>query len=138
MDGNLGEPELDMIEARENAIDTHLNEGNLQGLRNMIILDSGATEHTFCNDVFLWNIEASSHALDLHTNVESRAITRIGRFGDYDGDIWCDPDGIANVISLSRLTNEGYRVYVDTNDDDVIFVYNVVSQTIEKVFCEKL
>ena len=109
---------------RPEAIDTHLNGRDLQGLSSMIILDSGATEHTFCNDQFLWNIEESAHALDLHTNVGSRSITSTGRFGDYDGDIWYDPRGIANVISLSKLTSEGYRVYMDTDDDDAIFVYS--------------
>ena len=38
-------------------IDAHLNTRDLQGLRNVIILDSGATEHTFCNPGFLQNIE---------------------------------------------------------------------------------
>ena len=106
------------------AINAHLNGRDLQGLRNVIILNSGATEHTFCNGEFLRNIETSSQALDLHTNVGSRSITQIGRFGNYEGDVWYDPDGIANVISLSRLTGEGYQVYMDTDDDDAIFVYS--------------
>ena len=93
---NAGEP--DMVDERSNAINTHLNGRDLQGLRNMVILDSEATEHTFYNNDFLWNVEPIPHVLDLHTNVGSRAITRIGRFLEYDGDMWYDPDGIVTEL----------------------------------------
>ena len=41
------------------------------------------------------------------------------------GDVPFSKEGIANLLSMAKLVDNGFRIYMDTNVDDAIYVYTL-------------
>ena len=102
--------------------------------RSWICVDSGATQHVFCNKDFINGLTTdTTSVLHIHCNAGKSTTQRYGTgFGVLQkaGRIWYQPDGIANVLSLSELR----KVY-DIKLEDRGFI--LTSSGIELVFKER-
>ena len=71
----------------------------------IILLDSGSTHHVFCDASLLTNIREESKPLTMTTNAGSFACNASGIFPGL-GRVWLNPDGIVNVMSISKLSKD--------------------------------
>ena len=92
-------------------------------LYTRVILDSGATDSTFCNANFLGEIHPANNPLHMCTNAGSRMIHEEGQCGNFMFDAYYDPNGVANVLSLNQLILEGYTVTMDSDELNEFIVH---------------
>ncbi|KAI2499082.1 Reverse transcriptase (RNA-dependent DNA polymerase) [Fragilaria crotonensis] len=87
-----------------------------------ILLDNQSTVDVFCNKKMLTNIREHTNAMDIHCNAGITSTKWIGELKGY-GTVWYNPNGIANILSLSRVKERGYRVTFDTSDGNAFHVH---------------
>jgi hypothetical protein len=87
-----------------------------------ILLDNQSTVDVFRNASLLTNIRKSDQHMDIHCNAGVATTNMIGDLPGY-GTVWYHPKGIANILSLSRMTSRGYRVVYDSADGAQFTVY---------------
>jgi hypothetical protein len=80
--------------------------------KTWILLDNQSTVDVFCNSKLLRNIRKSTKTMNIKCNA---GITRTNLVGDLPGygEVWFNKDGIANILSLSRLEKK-YRITYDS------------------------
>jgi Reverse transcriptase (RNA-dependent DNA polymerase) len=81
--------------------------------RDWILLDNQSTVDVFCNKKLLSNIREHSKSMDIHCNAGVSTTNLIGELRGY-GTVWYNPTGIANILSLAKAQERGYRVTFDT------------------------
>jgi hypothetical protein len=59
--------------------------------------------------------------MDIHCNAGVTSTNLIGDYPGY-GTVWYHPKGIANILSLSRVKNNGFRVTYDSVDGNEFVV----------------
>ena len=52
--------------------------------------------------------------MEIHCNAGTTSTNQVGDLSGY-GTVWYHPDGIANILSLSRVKEQGYRVTYDSD-----------------------
>ena len=67
-----------------------------------ILLDSQSTIDVFVNDDFLKSIQVSDKPIRIHSQAGMSVVNEIGDFGPTK-NVWLDRNGIANILSLSKL-----------------------------------
>jgi hypothetical protein len=70
--------------------------------KTWILLDNQSTVDVFHNDKLLKNIRAGEGYMDIHCNAGITSTNLIGDLAGY-GPVWYHPNGIANILSLSRV-----------------------------------
>jgi len=70
----------------------------------------------FCNARPLSNVRDAKRQLVLHFNAGTTIVTKKGYLKGY-GTIWFHPEGIANLLSLSNVSNK-YRVMYDSGNKE--------------------
>ena len=71
--------------------------------KNWILLDNQSTVDVFYNKQLLRNIRQSKTGMEIHCNAGTTTTYTIGEFPGY-GTVWFHPEGIANILSLSRIS----------------------------------
>jgi hypothetical protein len=73
-----------------------------------ILLDNQLTVNIFRNDELLENICRGDTFMDIHCNAGVTSTNLVG--GDLPGygEVWYNPNGIANILSLSRVKERGF------------------------------
>ena len=91
---------------------------------NWILLDNQSTMiDVFCNQALLRNIRASEKQMDIHCNAGVASTNLIGDLPGY-GTVWYHPQGIANILSLTKVASrDGYRVTFDSNGGNQFLVH---------------
>jgi hypothetical protein len=79
-----------------------------------ILLDNQSTVDVFHNRNLLINIREASSFMDIHCNAGVTSTNLIGDLPGY-GTVWFHPKGIANILSLARVKERGYRVVYDSD-----------------------
>ena len=79
-----------------------------------ILLDSQSTVDLIANPRMLINIRRvrSEDAIRVHYKIRVKVMDRIGKFPGY-GTVWYEVTGIANILSMSRVTKK-FRVIFDS------------------------
>jgi hypothetical protein len=66
-----------------------------------VLLDNQLTVNIFCNKDLLKDIKVTSHCMRVRCNASWMVTNRIGRLPGYPGEIWYNPEGVANILSLA-------------------------------------
>jgi hypothetical protein len=78
-----------------------------------ILLDNQSTVDVFHNKNLLVNIRPTNTSMNIHCNAGVTNTNLIGDLPGY-GTVWYHPKGIANILSLSKVKNNGNRVTYDS------------------------
>lgn len=89
--------------------------------RTWILLDNGSTVDVFVNPNLLQNIHTTDKTMVIRCNAGITKTNQQGYLRGY-GNVWYNPDGIANILSLARV-QEKSRVTYDSNDDGRFIVH---------------
>jgi hypothetical protein len=77
--------------------------------KTWILLDNQSTIDVFHNATLLKNIRQSDSQMKIHCNAGVTSTNMVGDLPGY-GTVWYHPNGIANILSLSRVADKGYMV----------------------------
>jgi Zinc knuckle len=88
---------------------------------NWILLDSQSTIDFFQCGNLLHNIHQSATSMDIHSNSGMTTTNLVGEYPG-DGEVWYDPNGIANILSMLRMVGLGYTVTYSSADGNAFTV----------------
>jgi len=88
----------------------------------MVLLDSCSTVNLFCDTQRVSNIRHVHPGLRIHCNAGYRTATLKAQFGSFPEEVWYDPDGAANVLSLHTV-RKYYRVSYDSQHGDTFVIH---------------
>eukprot|EP00978_Attheya_sp_CCMP212_P038649 scaffold193426_cov40-Attheya_sp.AAC.1 len=86
-----------------------------------ILLDNCSTVDVFHNGELLDNIRVGDAHMDIHCNAGVTSTNLVGDLPGY-GTVWYHPNGIANILSLSRVKNRGHHVTYDSHNGNEFHV----------------
>jgi hypothetical protein len=86
-----------------------------------ILLDTQSTVDVFYNKKLLKNIRRYTTGMEIHCNAVTTTTHMIGEFPGY-GTVWYHVDGIANILSLSRISKH-YRVTFDSSNGNEFIIH---------------
>ena len=87
-----------------------------------ILLDNQSTVDIFQNGLLLKNIRESRTSMRIHCNAGVTTTKQIGDLPGY-GVVWYHPNGIANILSVARVKEHGYRVTFDSDNGNAFHVH---------------
>ena len=100
----------------------NMNTINYTNLKDVFILDSGSTiDGTIMNPNFVINVCPSQSPIGMMTNVGAKTLTVEAEVPGF-GQVWFDPEQMANIFGLSKLSKK-FRVTYDSEKEDAFFVY---------------
>jgi Zinc knuckle len=88
---------------------------------NWILLDNQSTVDVFYNKKLLRNVRRSKAGMEIHCNAGKTTTHMIGELPGY-GTVWYHPEGIANILSLSRVSKK-YRVTFDSSNGNEFTIH---------------
>ena len=90
--------------------------------KEWILLDNQSTVDVFSNKNLLRNIREHAHTMNIHCNAGTTRTNLVGELVGY-GTVWYNPKGIANILSLARVRERGYRVTFDSDDENSFYLH---------------
>ena len=98
---------------------------------NWVLLDSEANVDLFCNRTMLKNIRRVNKSMTVHWNAGSRVTNMMGDLPGYPRPVWYSPHAIANILSLSNVSNlPRWWVKFDSSDGSGFMVRKEDGSTI--------
>lgn len=88
-----------------------------------VLLDNQSTHDTFYNCSLLKNIREAENLIHVSTNAGVLSYTQEGMLPGY-GWVYYNPDGIANIISMSVAESKGYHITYNTHEGGCFKVIN--------------
>jgi hypothetical protein len=92
-------------------------------LKNTLLLDSCSSVNLVCNANLLHDIATVEQHMHVRCNAGVRSTNQQGYLGNFPDPVWFNPDGAANILSLSSVKRH-YRVQFDSEGDDAFIVSN--------------
>jgi hypothetical protein len=80
-----------------------------------VLLDNQSTLHMFSNLELLENICEGLRSMTIHCNASAIKTTLVGDLPGYSS-VWYNPNGIANIISVTCVIGRGYKVTYNSQD----------------------
>jgi hypothetical protein len=90
--------------------------------KTWILLDNQSTIDVSQNDKLLQNIRQSKTSMDIHRNAGVTCTSMVGDLPGY-GTVWYHSGGIANILSLSRVKERGYRVTYNSSNGNEFHIH---------------
>jgi hypothetical protein len=98
------------------------HQADAEGLRDIIILDSGSTiGATIMNPDLITNLRKSKKTLRMSTNAGTKDIKLEGEVINF-GKAWYDPSMMTNIFSLSGMADK-HRVEYDSSKEDAFKIH---------------
>ena len=91
-----------------------------------ILLDSESTHDTFYIKGYLRNIRKADTPIRVNTNGGIMICDMVGDLPGY-GWVYYNPNGIANILSMARVEENGRRITYDTHNGGCFKVHNYES-----------
>ena len=85
-----------------------------------ILLDNQSTVDVFCNKDLLQNVREGTTTCRISCNAGTAETKLIGDLPGYPTPVWYHPEGIANILSLHRVSKH-CRVEYDSSEDGASF-----------------
>jgi hypothetical protein len=82
----------------------------------LILLGNQSTIDVFCNKHLLKDVHRTNQSMSIHCNAGVKVTSKIGTLPGY-GKVWYHSNGIANILSLSRVRQNGLTVTYDDKDN---------------------
>ena len=86
-----------------------------------ILLDNQFTINIFCNKDLLRDVHKVGRRMRVQCNAGWTVTDLIGRLQGYPGEVWYNPNGIANILSLSDTTKY-FCVHYDSGVDSTFIL----------------
>ena len=86
-----------------------------------VLLDNQSTIDVFVNRQLLQNIRQINQYMYIHCTAGVTRTNLVGELPGY-GTVWFHPDGIANILSLSRVKTK-YRITFDSDENNEFIVH---------------
>jgi hypothetical protein len=87
-----------------------------------ILLDNQSTVNVFSNKELLTNIRTTDRVMNIRCNAGVTRTSMIGDLPGYDGEVWYNPKGIANILSLSDV-EKYHQVTYDSRAEKAFVVH---------------
>ena len=91
-----------------------------------VLLDNQSTIDVFVNHRLLRNIRQIGQYMYIHCTARLTRTNLVGELPGY-GTVWFHPDGIANILSLSRVKTK-YRITFDSDENNKFLSINQTDQ----------
>ena len=97
----------------------HINKSAINS--EWILLDNCFKVNFFCSAKLLKNIHQVKGSMQLHCQSGTGTINLMGTLSGYPDLVWVSPDGITNVLSLSKV-KDMYTVIYDSRAGNTFIV----------------
>ena len=87
-----------------------------------ILLDNQSTVDVFSNAHLLRNIHTTDQTMTIMCNAGVTHTNMIGEMPGYPGEVWYNPQGIANILSMANVKRH-YRVTYDSTRGNTFIVH---------------
>ena len=75
-----------------------------------------STVDLFCDPRMLTDIRKPPQPMNIQCNTGFKKVTHVGHLAGY-GEVWFDPDEVANILSLGRVSQK-YKVTYDSEGNE--------------------
>ena len=94
-----------------------------------LLLDSCSNADIFSNPELLHNMHTARRPMRVHCNAGTVTLHEQGHFGDYPHPVWCNPQGIANILSMDNV-GKTCRLTMDTAVDAGVAMHGSNGKTV--------
>jgi hypothetical protein len=95
--------------------------------------DNQSTVDVFCNRESALQRPSAEGSMKIHCNAGVATTDQVGDLDGY-GTVWYHPNGIANILSLSRVREHGYRVTYDSDNGNRFTVHKSDGTAVQESF----
>jgi hypothetical protein len=101
--------------------------------KTWVLLNNQSTVNIFCNKTLLKDIKDTNCCMQVRCNAGWTITKRIGCLTGYPGEVWYNPDGVANILSLTDA-EKYFRIRYDSHPAKALVVEK--PDGTERWFCE--